>query len=131
MIANHKDIIAGVLGVLVGAGVVVGYIYALSFIFKYSLDADVLKIRMLGVTVRKVRVSDIQKIQLINCRDTVPFSRSFQPRFLLAQRWGGYKTREMALEMRSGIFKTLIISPNDPDAFVRLLNAGRENIVSG
>jgi hypothetical protein len=131
VITGHKDLVAGVIAALVAASVVVGYISALSYIFKYSIDAGVLRIRMFGLTVRKIQLSNIKKIQLINCRDTVPFSKSFQSNFLLAQRWGGYKAKEIALEMRRGIFKKLIISPSDPDAFVRLLDAERGNLLSG
>ena len=86
---------------------------------------------MFGVKVREVQLSNIKKIQLINCLDTVPFSKTFQPNFLLAQRWGGYKAKEIVLEMRRGIFKKVMISPSDPDAFVRLLDAERGNLLSG
>jgi hypothetical protein len=131
MIAAHKDFVAGVIAAFVATGVVVGYISALSYLFKYSLDAGVLRIRMFGFTVRKVQLSDIKKIQIINRLDTIPFTKSFRPNFLLAQRWGGYRAKEIALEMRSGVLKKLIISPNDPDVFVRLLNAERGNQLSG
>lgn len=131
MTAGHKDLIAGVIATLVGAGVVVGYISALSRLFKYCLSGGVLRIRMLGFTMRRIQVSAIDKIQIINCLDTIPFTRSFRPHFLLAQRWGGCKAKEIALEMRRGLFKRLIISPKEPDAFVRELQAECGRPLSG
>ncbi len=67
MITAHKDLVAGVIAALVAAGGVVGYIFTLSYIFQYSIDAGVLTIRMFGFTVRKVQLSNIKKIQLKPC----------------------------------------------------------------
>ena len=122
MDANNKDVIAGVAAALVAMGVIVGYIYALSHIFRYSLEGTTLNIQMLGLTVRRVQVADIREVEIINRADTIPFSRSFRSDLLFAQRWGGYKTRELVLQKRHGIIKKLIISPDDPEGFLMLLS---------
>jgi len=116
--------------VFCAVGVLVGYIFALSRIFRYSLNEGVLKIRMLGLTMRRIRLSTVEKIQVISCLDTVPFSKSFRPSLLFAQRWGGYKAKEISIETRRGLIKRLIISPEDPDAFVSQLEMERQESLS-
>jgi hypothetical protein len=108
----------------------VGYIFRLSRIFRYSLNEGVVKIRMLGLTVRRIRLSTVEKIQVISCLDTIPFSKSFRPSLLFAQRWGGYKAKEISIETRRGLIKRLIISPEDPDAFVSQLEMERKESLS-
>ena len=61
--------------VFCAVGVLVGYIIALSRIFRYSLNEGVLKIRMLGLTMRRIRLSTVEKIQVISCRRKYPSKR--------------------------------------------------------
>jgi hypothetical protein len=44
----------------------------------------------------------------INC-----FGKAFRAELLVAQRWGGRKSKEIALEKRGAIIKRLILSPDD------------------
>jgi len=44
--------------------VTIGYIYILWYLIRYSLDSTELRIRMLGLTVRTVHISDIRTVRI-------------------------------------------------------------------
>ena len=62
--ANNKDLIAGILAALIPVAMTIGYIYILWYLIRYSLDSTELRIRMLGLTVRTVHISDIRTVRI-------------------------------------------------------------------
>jgi len=62
--ANNKDLIAGILAALIPVAMTIGYVYILWYLIRYSLDSTELRIRMLGLTVRTVHISDIRTVRI-------------------------------------------------------------------
>lgn len=86
---TKQDAIAGAVGFFVGVLVVIAYVrFHLSRMFTDNVSEGILRIRTLGVTARKVRISEIKQVQIISCVDTIPFTRSFRPELLFCSALG-------------------------------------------
>ncbi len=96
-------------------------IYGLRHALKYSLTSSALKIHLLGLTVRQVLLSDIESVEVVPFAALILISPSFRRDLFFAQRWNAYRSRVIALKRRSGLIKTITISPEDPDRFAILI----------
>lgn len=84
---TKQDAIAGAVGFFVGVVVVIAYVrFHLSRMFTDKSEG--ILSRTLGVTARKVRISEIKQVQIISCVDTIPFTRSFRPELLFCSALG-------------------------------------------
>lgn len=86
---TKQDAIAGAVGFFVGVVVVIAYVrFHLLRMFTDNVSEGILSIRTLGVTARKVRISEIKQVQIISCVDPIPFTRSFRPELLFCSTLG-------------------------------------------
>lgn len=102
----------------------IGYLYSLRYVFQYEVEKDALRIKLFGfIPVRRVRLDDVDEIALITWRETVPLSKGFRFPFLIAERWPSYvfQKRGVYLRKKTGVIRFLILSPKDPQGFVRKL----------
>lgn len=101
---------------------VLGYLYAARYINQYEVGSRAIEIKLFGVAaVRRIQLQDIVEIQTISWTQTLPFAKGFRPAFLVAERWPSYifSTRGVFIRKRSGISRFLVLSPQNPDEFVR------------
>ena len=118
--------VADTFGVLVAlfaaaAIVILGPIYGSRYALNYSLTNSALEIRLLGLAVRRVRLSDIESVEVIPFSALILISPSFRRDLFLAQRWNAYRKRIIAIKRRSGLIRGITISPEDPDEFSVLI----------
>lgn len=72
-------------------GIMATYLYFFRYLIQYSVESGVLKIKLFGVvTVRRIRVSDIESASVVDWKQMIPFSGSFNSELLFSERWGGY-----------------------------------------
>jgi len=118
--------------IIVGGGVVtvlgiLAYLYALRYIVQYRSDNTYLRIKLFGVIpVRRIRIQDIVEIQPLSLS---PFRRDFRAAPIWAETWPSYiftRTGVM-IRKRSGFSRRLILTPRDPDEFMRALEAQRRS----
>lgn len=107
--------------------VLIAYVYSFRYFVRYELENNSLKIRICGlITVRKIDLGQIEEIALVDWRQMTPFSRSFEPKLLFSERWGGYRVGHgVVLKKRSGIMRTIIISPKEPEKLVEAINSAK------
>ena len=90
---TKQDAIAGAVGFFVGVVVVIAYVrFHLSRMFTDNVSEGILS-RTLGVTARKVRISETKQVQIISCVDPIPFTRSFRPELLFLLSAGAGTSR--------------------------------------
>jgi hypothetical protein len=122
----------GIAAAIVGAAVVIIWIfYGVKHVFRYPLQDSGLDIRILGVTVRHVPFSDIDRVEVIPFAALVPFSGSF--RWHAFYSWGlcGFRKRVVLITRRTGFVKQIIVSPRDPEAFANSLRVASTGISPG
>jgi len=103
------------------AVVIIGPIYGLRYVLNYSVTSLALEIRLLGLTVYRVRLSDIESVEVIPFAALVLISPSFRRDLFFAQKWNAYRKRVIAIKRRSGLIRGITISPEDPDEFSALI----------
>jgi hypothetical protein len=121
------DVTIIVLAAAVLAALLIAYLYSFRYLFQYSLENDTIRVQLFGtITLRKIRIAEIDEAAMVDWKQMMPFSSSFKPSLLFSERWGGYEIgRGIALKKHSGVIRTIIISPKDPEKFVELINAAK------
>jgi hypothetical protein len=109
------------------AAAILIYVHCFRYLIQYSWENDVLRIKLFGVlTVRKFSISDIDGATLVDWKQMIPFTNSFNPRLLFSERWGGYRIgRGIAIRKKAGMIRTVIISPKEPEKLVELINEAK------
>ena len=120
-----KDLLIILLALLGVVAVLVLYLYSFRYIVTYSLEDGALQIKLFGsITVRRIPIPEIDDVQILSWKDLVPFTSSFRPDFLFAERWGGYTIgKGVGLSKHTGLIRTVIISPRDPEDFAERIRA--------
>jgi hypothetical protein len=122
-VINFIIIVATAIGL---TGLLIAYVYSFRYIVQYFLEENVLKIKLFGiVTVRRIRLSEIEQVAIVNWKEMTPFTRSFKPRLLFADRWGGYGIGRGVVLKRHSRMQT-VISPQDPEKFIEMINAAKK-----
>ena|SRR5258705_8358523 len=82
----------------------------------YRITDASLEVRILGRTIRRVRLADIEEVHRRGA--------------LLHENWSSLKFwNSVTIRRRSGLLKNFVISPDDPDGFVdRLQEAVRRSL---
>jgi hypothetical protein len=121
MMSNYGDAI-GIAGAVFAVAVwIIWFLFGLKHIFTYPLQDSRVDIRLLGFTIRRVRYSDIDNIEIISFAALLLFSRSFRPDLFFSQKWCGLNKQVVAIRKHTGLIKRIIISPADPLTFVSSL----------
>ncbi|MGB2590647.1 MAG: hypothetical protein WA530_01730 [Candidatus Acidiferrum sp.] len=128
---NRADAIGVAAAIVAGAVVVIWIFYGLKHVFTYPLADSRMDIRILGVTIRHVPISDIDRVEVIPFAALVPFSRSFRWDAFFSWKWCGYNKRVVAIKRRTGLVKRIIVSPGDPEAFANSLKVASSGIGPG
>ena len=105
---------------------ILGWLYVLRYVFQYEIGEGWLRVKLLGhITLRRVRLADIQEVRLVS--SWAP-RNMFSPRTLFAEAWPSFVfTRRVVLVVTTtGISRRLVLSPRDPDSFVREISEGRD-----
>jgi hypothetical protein len=131
-INNHSDAIGISAAVLATVAGIMWIVYGLRHAFSYPLRDSRMDIRILGLTVQHIPFSDIEKIEVIPFSSLVPLSYSFRWRYLVSLKWCGYSRNVIAIRRKNGWVKEIVISPDDPEAFVRTMKrvSGADHAVS-
>jgi len=74
----------------------------------YRITDTTMEVRILGRVVRRVRLDDIEEVHRRGA--------------LVHENWSSLKFwNSVTIRRRSGLFRNFVISPDEPDAFARLL----------
>jgi hypothetical protein len=95
------------------------WLYVLRYVFQYEIGGGWLRVKLLGhTTLRRVRLADIQEVRVVSA--WAP-RNMFSPHTVFAEAWPSFVfTRRAVLVVKTtGISRRLILSPRDPDSFVR------------
>jgi hypothetical protein len=112
----------GIAGAVFAAAVwIIFILFGLKNIFTYPLQDSNVDIRLLGTTIQRVPLSDIDNIEVIPFAALLPFSRSFRPDLFISRKWCGYNKQVVVIKKHKGLVKRIIISPSDPLGFVTSL----------
>ena len=130
-INSRTDAIGVAAAIVAGAVVIIWIFYGLKHVFTYPVQDSRMDIRMLGVTVRHVPFSDIDRVEVIPFASLVPLSRSFRPDFFMSWKWCGYNKTVVAIKRRTGLVKRIIVSPQDSEAFARSLQIPSGGVAPG
>jgi len=108
-------------------GFVALYVYALRYIFQFSIQHGEIVIKLFGaVPIRHVRISDIEKAEVITWKNLLPGQESFQMGYLFAERWPGYLSlRGLGIKKHHGLSRWLVISPENPEGMLELIEKER------
>ena len=128
---SHADAIGLAAAIVAGVVVLIWIFYGIKHVFTYRLQDSSMDIRILGVTIRHVPVSDIDRVEVIPFAALVPFSRSFRWDAFFYWKWCGYNQTVVAIKRRTGLVKRIIVSPRDPEAFADSLKAASSGIGPG
>lgn len=120
--SGGTDAIFAVAAALVGAAVIVGWGFVVKLAFAYHVEVSRLRVRLLGLTVGTVCISDIEFFEIVPFASIIPFSRTFRWDLFISHKWCGYSKRVVAIRTRTGLIKRIIISPDDPERLVSLLS---------
>ncbi len=72
------------------------------------------------IPVRRISMRDIAEVRVVSWKETTPFSQPLSMYF--AERWGNRLWGPMVLiRKKKGLSRRLIITPKDPQAFIRLI----------
>jgi len=96
-------------------------IYGLRLALKYSVTSLALEIRLLGLTMCRVQLSDIESVEVVPFAALVLISPSFRKDLFFSQHWNAYRSRVVAIKRRSGLIRRITISPADPEQFSKLI----------
>ncbi len=118
MISSYWDAIATAGAVFAVVVWIIFILFGLKRIFTYPLHDSTVDIRLLGITIQRLPLSNIDNIEVIPFAALLPFSRSFRPDLFISQRWCGYNKQVVAIKIHKGLIKRIIISPSDPLGFV-------------
>lgn len=118
---NMPDLFWALIAIVVVVVVVLGVVYSLRYAFTYAVHGSELSIVILGLTVQRLSLSDIECVEVIPFAALLPFSRSFRRDAFFSWKWCGYRRRVVAIRRRAGLIKGIIISPEGPERFSGLL----------
>jgi len=119
---GSKDTLAAAVAFFVAVAVIITVpVYGLRRALKYSLASSALEIRLFGLIVCRVRLSDIDGVEVVPFAALIPISPSFRRDLFFAQRWNAYRNRIIAIKRRSGLIRGITISPEDPEQFSNLV----------
>ena len=122
MITDSKDALAAAVAFLAAVSVIVTVpVYGLRRALKYSLTSSALEIRLLGIIVRRVWLSDIATVEVVPFAALIPSSHSFRTDLLFTQKWNAYRSSVIAIKRRSGLIRGITISPEDPEQLSSLI----------
>lgn len=113
---------------------VAGVFYLFRHLFQYEILDHMVRIKLLGViTLRRIRLSDIEEVRLISWAQKLPFVSGFRVEYLFAEHWPSYFfSRRLAfIKKRTGISRRLILFPKQPDKFVEEIRKRVRNRTSG
>jgi hypothetical protein len=128
---SNTDAIAAVAAILLAGAVFIGSIFGFRDAFTYALGNSSLDIRILGLTVRRVPLSDISHVEVVPFTALIPFCRSFRWDAFFSWKWCGYNKRVVAIKRRTGLVNGIIVSPRDPEAFANSLRAAFGGTTTG
>lgn len=116
MVAISRSDTIALVGAVVSATVLVGWIFSgLKSVFTYRLQDSKLYIRIFKVPVRRVPLSDIDSVEVI------PFGALLWVPYLNSLKFNGYRKWVVAIKLRKGLVRSIIISPENPEAFASSL----------
>jgi hypothetical protein len=107
------------------------YIYCLRFIFQFSIEGDKVIVSLFGVVpVRRVLIADIEKAEVISWKNLLP-GYALKREYLFGERWPGYVTgRGLAIKKRTGLSRFIVITPEDPERMLHVINEERRRTAS-
>jgi hypothetical protein len=129
--SSSMDVFAAISGLAIAVVVVLGSAYGLRHAISYSLQSSSLDIRMLGMTIRRVSLSDIDQVEVISFKSLIPIGPSFRRDLFISLKWCGYRERVVAIRRRSGLVKRIIVSQEDPEAFASILTRASAHTGAG
>jgi len=115
------DLVWAFIAIVVVLAVVLTAVFSLRHAFSYTIQDSKLSITTLGLTVQRVPVSDIERVEVVPFSAMLPFSRAFRWDVFFSWKWCGYRRRVVAIRVRTGLVKGIIISPEEPERFASLL----------
>jgi hypothetical protein len=120
---GSDDLLGAIAAIFGGAVVIMTAKHVLHHVFKCSLKDSTVNLTFFGITCRRLRLSELESAEVVPFAALIPFSRSFRPDLLTAEKWNGYRKSVVALHRRTGSIRRFIVSPQNPDQFVRDLTA--------
>src|SRR5213593_2718919 len=91
---------------------------ALVSTIRYRISENALEVLILGMVVRRILLADIEEVHRRGC--------------LVHENWSGPKFwNSVTIRRKTGLFKNLVISPDDPDRFVGRLRESVARLSGG
>ena len=85
---------------------------------RYRITESALEVLILGMVVRRILLGDIEEVHRRGC--------------LIHENWSGPKFwNSVTIRRRTGLFKNLVISPDDPERFVERIRESVDRQGSG
>lgn len=120
------EIIVIAFGTLVVLPLFVFYLLHMNRIFVHEVTPTAIRVRLLGfVTLRKVPLTDIESIDLVNTTDLPDPTVMFY-----AEKWPGkpFAKEGVIVKKRTGLSRTLLMSPDRPAEFIEKVSRARTGI---
>jgi hypothetical protein len=98
-----------------------GVFYLFRYLFQYEILDRIVRVKLIGViTLRRIRLEDIDEVRLISWAQRLPFVRGFRVDYLFAEHWPSYffPRKLVFIKKRKGISRNLVLFPKDPQEFV-------------
>ncbi|SPP63195.1 hypothetical protein [Nitrospira lenta] len=114
------EIIVVLFGLLVILPLFGFYLHYMNRVYVHDVSGDAIRVRLFGlVTLRKVSLKDIETIEVVRRLELPDPTVMFH-----AEQWPGKPFAEegILVRKRTGISRTLLMSPDNPRSFVELVN---------
>jgi hypothetical protein len=124
---SGTDVIAVLAAVIAASAAVLVGAFGLKHAFNYHVENSSLGVRLLGIRIQTLPVSDIERIEIVPFASLIPFSSRFRRDLFVSHKWCGYSNRLVAVKLRSGVIKQAILSPTDPEGLADSLKRAAMN----